>query len=48
MNDTVGNLATGTTGVVDTCGKLPPISKTPEDNLPLVANNGNNIRLLTP
>jgi hypothetical protein len=39
-------------GVNDASGKLPPVSTTPVPNLPLVsttpvANNGNNIRLLT-
>ena len=39
--------------VVDTGGKLPPVSTTPAANLPPVsltpvANNGNNIRLQTP
>jgi hypothetical protein len=40
------------TGVNDTGGKLPPVSTTPAAKLPPVstppvANNGNNIRLLT-
>jgi hypothetical protein len=41
------NFYTGTDGFV---GKLPPLSTTPAVNLPLtpVANNGNNIRLITP
>ncbi len=39
-------------GVNDAGGKLPPVSTTPAENLPPVsltpvANNGNNIRLLT-
>jgi hypothetical protein len=41
--------------VIDTAANSPPVSKTPAVNLPpvlmpppLVANNGNNIRLLTP
>jgi hypothetical protein len=37
----VANFATSSGGVVDTGGKCLPVSKTP------VANNGNNIRLLT-
>jgi hypothetical protein len=51
------NFASGTAGVVDnggkfatvkdTSGKLPSVSATPVANL-LVANNGNNVRLLTP
>jgi hypothetical protein len=41
----VANLATG---VNDAGGKSPPVSMTPAANLPPVANNGNNIRLLTP
>jgi hypothetical protein len=45
VNDTGGKFATG--------GKLPLVSTTPAANLPPVstipaANNGNNIRLLTP
>jgi hypothetical protein len=45
---------TGQVGQVnDTGGKLPPVSTTPAVNLPLVsttpvANNWNNIRMLTP
>ncbi len=44
--------ATGTAGVVDTKGKLPPVSKTVAVNLPPVlttpvANNLNKNRLLT-
>ncbi len=40
-------------GVNATGGKLPPESTTPAVNLPqvpmtMIANNGNNIRLLTP
>jgi hypothetical protein len=47
--DTGGKFATG---VNDAGGKLPPVSTTAATNLPLVpmtpvANNGNNIRLLT-
>ncbi len=47
--DTGGKFATG---VNDAGGKLPPVSTTVAANLPLVsmtpvANNGNNIRLLT-
>jgi hypothetical protein len=34
-------------GVNDTNGNLPPVSMTPAVNLTPVANNGNNIRLLT-
>ncbi len=50
VNDTVGKFAAG---VNHAGGKLPPVSTTPAANLPLVslipvANNGNNIRLLTP
>jgi hypothetical protein len=37
----VANFATGTAGVVDTGSKLPPVS------MISVANNGNNIILLT-
>jgi hypothetical protein len=53
INDTSGKFATGTAGVNDTGGKLPSVSMTPAKNLPLVsttqvANNGNNIGLLTP
>ena len=44
INDTGSKFAAG--------GKLPPVSTTPAANLPPVstpvANNGNNIRLLTP
>ncbi len=43
----LANFATSSGGVVDTGGKLLPVSKTPVANLPPVANNGNNIRLLT-
>ncbi len=48
--DTGGKFAAG---VNDAGGKLPPVSTTPAANLPPVslttmANNGNNIRLLTP
>jgi hypothetical protein len=48
--DTGGKFATG---VNNTAGNLPPLSTTPAANLPpmsmkLVANNGNNIRLLRP
>jgi hypothetical protein len=42
VNYNGGKFATGTTGVVDTSGELPPVSTTP------AANNGNNIILLTP
>jgi hypothetical protein len=50
VNVTGGKFATG---VNSTPGKLPPVSTTPAVNLPqvsmtTVANNGNNIRLLTP
>ncbi len=55
----VANFATSFASVVDTWSKfatsvnntggiLPPVSTTPADNLPPVANNGNNIRLLRP
>ena len=49
VNDTGGKFVTGVNGAG---GKLPPVSATPEANLPPVstthlANNGNNIRLLT-
>jgi hypothetical protein len=39
-----------TTGISNTGGKLPMISRTPAVNLPMtqLANNGNNVRLLTP
>ncbi len=50
VNNTGGKFVAG---VNDTVGKLLPASTTPAVNLtpvswPLVANNGNNIRLLTP
>jgi hypothetical protein len=50
VNNTGGKFASG---VNDAGGKLPPVSTTPAANLPPVsltpvANNGNNIRLLTP
>jgi hypothetical protein len=53
INNTPGKFATGTAGVNDTSGKLPSVSMTPAANLPpmsttQVANNGNNIVLLTP
>ncbi len=35
-------------GVIDTTSNSPSVSTTPAVNLPPVANNGNNIRLLTP
>ncbi len=46
------NFATSIAGVVDTGGNLPPVSMIPSANWPPVpttpvANNGNNIRLLT-
>ncbi len=46
------NFATGTAGVVDTCGKFATDvndtgSKFDTVSTTLVANNGNNIRLLT-
>jgi hypothetical protein len=49
VNDTSSKFATG---VNDAGGKLPTVSTTPETNLPPVsttpvANNGNNIGLLT-
>jgi hypothetical protein len=49
VNDTGGKFVTN---VNSAGGKLPPVSTTPEANLPPVstthvANNGNNIRLLT-
>ncbi len=48
----VVNFATSTAGVIDTGSILPPVSMTFAVNLPPasmtpVANNGNNIRLLT-
>ncbi len=44
------NFATPIAGVVETSGKLAPVSTTPAGNLPPVSktNNWNNIRLLTP
>jgi hypothetical protein len=57
INDTGGKFAIGfndkfAARVYETDGKLPAVSTTPVVNLPtvsmsLVANNGNNIRLLT-
>jgi hypothetical protein len=41
IKDTGGKVVTSTPGVVDTGGKLPPVSTT------LVVKNGNKIRLLT-
>jgi hypothetical protein len=55
VNDTGGKFAAGVNdaGVNDAGGKLPPVSTISAANLPPVsltpvANNGNNIRLLTP
>jgi hypothetical protein len=43
VNDTGSKFAAGGN---DTGGNLPPVLTTPATNLPPVANNGNNIRLL--
>jgi hypothetical protein len=53
INDTGGKFATTTAGVVDTGGKFATGVNDTGDKLPLVsrtplANNGNNIRLLSP
>jgi hypothetical protein len=50
VNESIGKVAVG---VNNTGGKLPLVSTTPAVNFPpvstpSVANNGNNIRLLTP
>jgi hypothetical protein len=45
VNNTGGKFAPG---INDTSGYLPLVSTTPAANLPPVANNGYNIRLLGP
>jgi hypothetical protein len=56
VNDTGGKFATGVSdtggkfaaGINDAGGKMPPGSNLPPVSLTPLANNGNNIRLLTP